>query len=111
MYTTETSRALNRLFSELVDGTSGDAFILNTGDVGLLRSFQPASHTSPTISARSVKSARTCAAPRKGRSDRPDPCLQRSVPVIYTSAPSPSLLGSFNSHAVSGANLRNARDP
>ena len=39
MYTTETSRALSRLFSELVDGTSGgDAFILNTGDVGLLRS-------------------------------------------------------------------------
>ena len=40
MYTTETSRALNRLFSELVDGTSGDAFILNTGDVGLLRSLE-----------------------------------------------------------------------
>ena len=41
MYTTETSRALSRLFSELVDGTSGgDAFVLNTGDVGLLRSLE-----------------------------------------------------------------------
>jgi hypothetical protein len=41
MYTTDTSRALSRLFSELVDGTSGhaNAFILNTGDVGLLRSL------------------------------------------------------------------------
>jgi hypothetical protein len=41
MYTTETSRALSRLFSELVDGTTGrgNAFILNTGDVGLLRSL------------------------------------------------------------------------
>src|SRR6476660_4138293 len=41
MYTTETSRALSRLFSELVEGTSGgDAFVLNTGDVGLLRSLE-----------------------------------------------------------------------
>jgi hypothetical protein len=42
MYTTETSRALGRLFSELVDGTSGrgNAFILNTDDVGLLRSLE-----------------------------------------------------------------------
>ena len=40
MYTTETSRALSRLFSELVDGTSGDAFILNKGDIGLLRSLE-----------------------------------------------------------------------
>ena len=42
MYTTETSRALSRLFSELVDGTSGrgNAFILNTGDIGLLRSLE-----------------------------------------------------------------------
>lgn len=41
MYTTETSQALARLFSELVDGTSGrgNAFILNTNDVGLLRSL------------------------------------------------------------------------
>ena len=41
MNTAETSRALSRLFAELVDGTSdrGAAFILNTGDVGLLRSL------------------------------------------------------------------------
>ena len=41
MYTTETSAALTRLFSELVDGTSGEggAFILNSGDLGLLRSL------------------------------------------------------------------------
>ena len=41
MHTTETSPALARLFSELVDGTSGhgNAFILNSGDLGLLRSL------------------------------------------------------------------------
>jgi hypothetical protein len=39
--TTETSRALVGLFSELVEGASHPrgAFILNTGDVGLLRSL------------------------------------------------------------------------
>ena len=42
MYTTQASRAVSRLFSELVEGTSdrGQAFILNTGDVGLLRSLE-----------------------------------------------------------------------
>lgn len=42
MYTTETSDALSRLFTELVDGTSGrgNAFILNTNDVGLVRSLE-----------------------------------------------------------------------
>jgi hypothetical protein len=41
MHTTETSPVLTRLFSELVDGTSGQggAFILNSGDLGLLRSL------------------------------------------------------------------------
>ena len=41
MHTKETSSALTRLFSELVDGTSGTggAFILNSGDLGLLRSL------------------------------------------------------------------------
>ena len=41
MNTTETSPSLARLFSELADGTSGQggAFILNTGDLGLLRSL------------------------------------------------------------------------
>jgi hypothetical protein len=41
MNTAETSPSLTRLFSELADGTSGQAgaFILNTGDLGLLRSL------------------------------------------------------------------------
>jgi hypothetical protein len=41
MNTADTAPALSRLFSELVDGTSGKggAFVLNTGDVGLLRSL------------------------------------------------------------------------
>jgi hypothetical protein len=42
MHTTDTSRAVSRLFAELVDGTStpGEAFILNSGDIGLLRSLE-----------------------------------------------------------------------
>jgi hypothetical protein len=39
MHTTDTSPALTRVFSELVDGTSGQAFVLNSGDLGLLRSL------------------------------------------------------------------------
>ncbi len=41
MHTQEAGRALTRLFSELVVGSSGrgDAFVLNTGDVGLIRSI------------------------------------------------------------------------
>jgi hypothetical protein len=41
MRTTEASPALSRLFSELVDGIGGggEAFIVNSGDVGLLRSL------------------------------------------------------------------------
>jgi len=41
MQTTEISPTLVRLFSELADGASagGDAFILNSGDAGLLRSL------------------------------------------------------------------------
>jgi hypothetical protein len=41
MRTTEASPTLSRLFAELIDGTSGKtgAFILNSGDVGLLRSL------------------------------------------------------------------------
>jgi hypothetical protein len=61
MHTTETSRALGRLFSELVDGTSGhgEAFILNTGDVGLLRSLDK---LSPAEAARSAHDGATIAA-------------------------------------------------
>jgi hypothetical protein len=47
---TETNQALTTLFSELVDGAAqtGGAFILNSGDVGLLRSLDklPASSAS-----------------------------------------------------------------
>jgi hypothetical protein len=52
MYTTETSRALKRLFSELVDGTSGrgNAFILNTDDIGLLRSLEKLSAVDASMS-------------------------------------------------------------
>ncbi len=41
MQTAEVGKVLGRLFSELVDGAAGDggAFILNSGDVGLLRSL------------------------------------------------------------------------
>lgn len=41
MDTRDVSPVLARLFAELVDGTSGQkgAFILNTGDIGLLRSI------------------------------------------------------------------------
>jgi len=51
--TTEISRALSRLFSELVNGTSdrGNAFILNTGDVGLLRSLEKLSAADASTSA------------------------------------------------------------
>jgi hypothetical protein len=53
MHTTETSRALSRLFSELVDGTAGQgaAFILNTGDIGLLRSLEQLSAADASTSA------------------------------------------------------------
>ena len=50
MFTTETSHALTRLFSELVDGTSGDAFILNRGDIGLLRSLEKLSAANASTS-------------------------------------------------------------
>jgi hypothetical protein len=41
MHTRDVSPALGRLFGELVDGASGraGAFVLNSGDVGLLRSL------------------------------------------------------------------------
>jgi len=42
MHTRETSPVLARLFSELVDGANdpNGAFILNSGDIGLLRSLE-----------------------------------------------------------------------
>jgi hypothetical protein len=61
MQTAETSSVLARLFSELVDG-AGDpagAFILNSGDVGLLRSLAKLSHAD---ASRSVNHGATIAA-------------------------------------------------
>jgi hypothetical protein len=53
MHTTETSPALRRLFSELVDGTSGrgGGFVLNSGDVGLLQSLDTLSAAAASRSA------------------------------------------------------------
>jgi hypothetical protein len=46
------SPALTRLFSELVDGANGgDAFILNSGDIGLLRSLDKLSAADASRSA------------------------------------------------------------
>lgn len=39
MRTDETARSLSHLFSELTDGVTGNGFVLNTGDIGLLRSL------------------------------------------------------------------------
>jgi hypothetical protein len=52
MHTTEVTPALTRLFAELVDGTSGHgAFILNSGDIGLLRSLDKLSAVEASRSA------------------------------------------------------------
>lgn len=61
MDTTETTSALGRLFSELVDGASGQTggFVLNTGDVGLLRSLDK---LSAAEASRSVNGGATIAA-------------------------------------------------
>ncbi|MFM8536030.1 MAG: hypothetical protein ACKOEC_21035 [Acidimicrobiia bacterium] len=39
MRTDETARSLSHLFSELSEGVKSDGFVLNTGDIGLLRSL------------------------------------------------------------------------
>lgn len=61
MHTTEMSPALTCLFSELVDGTSDrtGAFILNSGDRGLLRSLDK---ISAADASRSVNDGATIAA-------------------------------------------------
>ena len=53
MRSTDTSTALARLFSELVDGAAidGDAFILNSGDAGLMRSLEKLSAADASRSA------------------------------------------------------------
>ena len=61
MRSTELSPVLVRLFSELVDGAAGggEAFILNSGDVGLLRSLDT---LSAADASRSVGGGATIAA-------------------------------------------------
>jgi hypothetical protein len=61
MLTAPTARILTRLFSELVDGAdrSGGAFMLNSGDAGLLRSLDT---LSPAAASRSVNGGATIAA-------------------------------------------------
>ena len=61
MLTTDTTRTLTRLFSELVDGANdpGSAFMLNSGDVGLLRSLD---QLSPAAASRAVDDGATIAA-------------------------------------------------
>src|SRR5262245_27474002 len=53
MNTTDVARALTRLFSELVDGANGPAggFVLNSGDLGLLRSLDKLSAAEASRSA------------------------------------------------------------
>ena len=60
MRTTDISSVLTHLFSELVDGAAaGGAFILNTGDIGLLRSLEK---ISAADASRSVNDGATIAA-------------------------------------------------
>ena len=60
MATSQTASSLTRLFSELVNGTSGSGgFVLNTGDLGLLRSLDK---LSATDASRSVNGGATIAA-------------------------------------------------
>src|SRR4026209_998206 len=61
MYTTNAAPPLTRLFSELVDASSGQTgtFVLNTGDVGLLRSLDK---LSAADASRSVNGGATIAA-------------------------------------------------
>jgi len=61
MLTTDTTRTLARLFSELVDGANdpGGAFMLNSGDVGLLRSLD---RLPPAAASHAVDGGATIAA-------------------------------------------------
>lgn len=61
METTDISRAMTRLFSELVDGApaGGEAFVLNSGDAGLLRSLEK---LSAADASRAVNGGATVAA-------------------------------------------------
>ena len=61
MQTKDLGTSLSRLFSELVDGARdrGNAYILNTGDAGLLKSLDK---LSPAEASRSVNEGATIAA-------------------------------------------------
>jgi hypothetical protein len=60
MRTDETARSLAHLFSELVDGVSSrSGFVLNTGDIGLLKSLD---HVSAAAASRSTSDGATIAA-------------------------------------------------
>src|SRR5213596_2951962 len=61
MLTTDFSGILRRLFSELVEGANdpSGAFMLNSGDIGLLRSLDT---LSPAAASRSVSGGATIAA-------------------------------------------------
>src|SRR5262245_54664749 len=61
MDTNDSSHALSALFGELIDGAArgGDAFVLNSGDQGLLRSLD---HLAADDASRSVDGGATIAA-------------------------------------------------
>ena len=61
MLTTSTAQTLARLFAELVDGARdpGGAFMLNSGDAGLLRSLDT---LSPAAASRAINGGATIAA-------------------------------------------------
>jgi hypothetical protein len=61
MHTSDTSPALRRLFSELINGANSPqgGFILNKGDIGLLKSL---AHLSAADASRSVNDGATIAA-------------------------------------------------
>ena len=59
MRTDDTAGALARLFGELADGVTGSGFVLNTGDIGLLRSLDA---LSAAEASRSVNEGATIAA-------------------------------------------------
>jgi hypothetical protein len=59
MRTNDVAEALARLFGELTEGVSGGGFVLNTGDIGLLRSLDA---LSAGDASRSVNDGATIAA-------------------------------------------------
>ena len=59
MHTGDISPALTKLFSELVEGTRGGGFVLNSGDAGLMQSLD---HLSAADASLSVNEGATIAA-------------------------------------------------